>query len=1183
MLLRDQLCTIAVALFCAVALGSGLPAGAANILTNPGFENGVTIYSGDSTGGGNGWSYVMLAGNNAIRPETYYAGNQFPPTPNTGTDAIRFRTSWGGECYIYQEAQVLPNSQYTASVWVRAWSDGSGFGQAGDLAGILIQEFDGGGNWLGNVSETYIYAANEAYEQVNAPAFTTGPNTRVVRFVLHANILADYQHGAVSFDDCVLDGQSVIANVSGFVKSGGVGVAGVTVSSQDQTTTTGANGAYSLSGLVAGTAVITGSKDGYWTVTKQATMAPGSNTVDLDIVAKPANNLLLNGGFEDGVTIYSGTGSGGGYGWSYQILYDSCAIRPETYYATNTYPSSFHSGTEAIRFRTSTQGPPGGESIIWQDAQVRPSTSYTASAWVRAYSGASAEFYFGADPADKAGIWIQEFDGNGNFIQNLEEVDITQANVEYEYISKTFTTSSNTRRVRYILHSVISANYATGAIAYDDCALDGPSVLATLSGTITGLSAGSVTALEGATVTLQGKTATTDAEGEFSIEDLTAGAATLVIAKEGYWSETKDISLVPGTNPLNQLLIALPANNLLVNNGFELGVVAYSGTGGPGGGLYWTHQMLQGDNAARAESYYTGLDPADIFSREYHSGDEAIRFRGSGTSEGITFQDVYAVPNAQYTASVWVRGYDEGTGFGRTPGDMAGIQLKGLDAGGNEIADYGEAFISEGNTAYQYLQKAFTTGAGVAKIRFILHTMIGADYLNGAVAYDDCALDGPGAATTVQGTVTASGAALPGATVSVLGKSVLTGNNGEYTVSGELNNQQVVQVSKAGYWPSSATPVLAPGANTVPAVDLKPVAVNNLLANPGFELGVSNHNSPGTYSSFGWTYVLVDNGVPGGGSPAIRAESYYQGDQFAPTYHSGTQAIRMRCSGGGGSADIFQDFAVQPGDSFIASTWVLPRSNGSGFGTDPNDRAGIRIYAVDSGGNAIEPAIAENLISTVTSGYEYLGLVFSVPAGVTKVRYALHTSTASDYSNGAVTYDDCGLEAYSQATTVAALKSLADETPASLSGRVVTANFNGFFYIEEQDRSSGIKVIGTAAAGDVVSVRGRVTTLNGEKTLIADTVSKTGTGTIPGILRMRNWSAARDLAGGLYVTVWGRVMSVDAPNNAFKIADGSGVDLKVEGTPGDSQYVTVDCVLGAELVGGVRSAIAHPVAISKVF
>ncbi len=1189
---RVRLCIVLAALICAVLVsGVGQPAMAVNVLTNPGFEEGVTNYGGSGVGGGNGWSYVMVYGDGAIRAETYYAGNQFPPTFHSGSQAIRYRTSYDGppnsESYIYQEAGVAPNSQYTASVWVRAWSGGAGFGVGDDdKAGIIIQELGADGSYIGDVSATYITEANSAYEQITAPAFTTGPNTHKIRFILHSSIAANYEKGAVSYDDCVLDGPPVPATLSGAVTSGGAGVVGATVECQGKTATTGAGGAYTISGLIAGAATVNVSATGYWPESKPVTLAAGAgNAQNVALIAQPVNNLLLNGGFEDGVTLYSGTGYGGGFGWSYQVLYDSCAIRPETYYQFDAFPTEVHSGEEGIRFRTSTQGPPGGESLIYQDAMVRPSTSYTASVWVRGYGQSEGTVGFGADPGDRAAIWIQEFDAAGNFLQNLDEAAVTAMNYKHEYLSKTFTTSPSTAKVRYMLHSVISANFATGAIGYDDCALDGPPVPAALSGAINIAGGGP---LAGVTVTVQGKTATTGAGGGYSFAELTAGAATVVISKDGYWSETRELTLVPGANSLNLSLVPAPATNLLQNPGFESGVVAYSGTES-GGGLYWTHQMLQGDNAARAESYYTGLDPADIFSREYHSGDEAIRFRGSGfTSEGISYQDVFVLPNTQYVASAWVRCYDEGTGFGQNAGDKAGVWVKGLDAAGNELEDYGEASFETGNTRYEWVRKIFTTGASVAKVRFMLHTVIGADYLNGAVAYDDCALEGPGAPVTVQGTVSSMGSPLAGATVSILGQTALTGANGQYSISGPLNSEQVLQVSKTGYWPVSLTPdpALVPGVNTMPDVDLKvqiPDAAN-LLVNPGFEEGVVNNNTPGTYQSFGWNYVLVDNGVPGGGSPAVRAEGYYASDQFSRQYHSGNQAIRVRMSTGGGTVSIFQDVTVQPGASMTAATWVLPRSNGTGFGTDPNDRAGLQIFALDAGGNVIEPAIAESLVSVPVPGISYVPLqaAFTVPAGVNKVRYALYVLTASDYTNGCVTFDDCGLEASSVAASVSGLKALPEGAMAEISGKVVSAAFDGFFYIEEQDRSSGIKVIGTAAAGDVVTLKGRVVTLDGEETLDAISVSITGTGTIPVPLCMINRTAQTSLTAGLYVTVWGHVLSVDAQSNTFTIGDGSPDGLKVAGTPGDSQFVTVNGVLGAELIEGVPSGIVHPVSITEV-
>lgn len=71
---------------------------------------------------------------------------------------------------------------------------------------------------------------------------------------------------------------------------------------------------------------------------------------------------------------------------------------------------------------------------------------------------------------------------------------------------------------------------------------------ATLSGTVVNDAGGG--ALEGATVTISGASATTDAQGKFSLAGLRAGSAKLITSRFGYGIDTRTITLTPGANSL---------------------------------------------------------------------------------------------------------------------------------------------------------------------------------------------------------------------------------------------------------------------------------------------------------------------------------------------------------------------------------------------------------------------------------------------------------------------------------------------------------------------------------------------------------------------------------------------------------------------------------------------------------
>ncbi len=149
-------------------------------------------------------------------------------------------------------------------------------------------------------------------------------------------------------------------------------------------------------------------------------------------------------------------------------------------------------------------------------------------------------------------------------------------------------------------------------------------------------------------------------------------------------------------------------------------------------------------------------------------------------------------------------------------------------------------------------------------------------------------------------------------------------------------------------------------------------------------------------------------------------------------------------------------------------------------------------------------------------------------------------------------------------------KSLADGTPVHATGKIATtdaSDFTGFFYIEEADRSSGIRVVatsiqGTLARGKTIEVTGiMATTAAGERYIDQATAVVTGTPSLLGALGMNNKSMGGSTLGtpplgqygvpggsgtnniGLLVRVWGRVK---VAGSVTTLDDGSAVSLTVD-------------------------------------
>jgi hypothetical protein len=153
--------------------------------------------------------------------------------------------------------------------------------------------------------------------------------------------------------------------------------------------------------------------------------------------------------------------------------------------------------------------------------------------------------------------------------------------------------------------------------------------------------------------------------------------------------------------------------------------------------------------------------------------------------------------------------------------------------------------------------------------------------------------------------------------------------------------------------------------------------------------------------------------------------------------------------------------------------------------------------------------------------------------------------------------------------SIADLKQLPNESPVSLGNKILYLKQGSFGYIEETDRSSGIRVQGsiTASQGDLVCLTGTMQmTAGGERYIQASGLSPNGTATLKP-LGMSNRALRHSLADGLYITTWGRVKVGSVTGNSYVITDGSdeaGIKVITPGSPGvtEGQYVTVVGAVG---------------------
>jgi hypothetical protein len=178
-------------------------------------------------------------------------------------------------------------------------------------------------------------------------------------------------------------------------------------------------------------------------------------------------NLLLNPGFEetrDGTQVLR-HGRDERSEWTAELSGSTnCYIWQES--AFSLHPDwglpEFHSGQGAIRVHADLDC----HTMIYQEVEVRPETTYTSSVWVRA-----ADLHgkgFGQSGNDSAGLVLGELDDTNKLLRQHDVVALKKAG-PYTQLSCTITTGKTTTKVRFMLDTALHCAYTEGHVTYDDC------------------------------------------------------------------------------------------------------------------------------------------------------------------------------------------------------------------------------------------------------------------------------------------------------------------------------------------------------------------------------------------------------------------------------------------------------------------------------------------------------------------------------------------------------------------------------------------------------------------------------------------------------------------------------------------------------------------------------------------
>jgi len=178
--------------------------------------------------------------------------------------------------------------------------------------------------------------------------------------------------------------------------------------------------------------------------------------------------------------------------------------------------------------------------------------------------------------------------------------------------------------------------------------------------------------------------------------------------------------------------------------------------------------------------------------------------------------------------------------------------------------------------------------------------------------------------------------------------------------------------------------------------------------------------------------------------------------------------------------------------------------------------------------------------------------------------------------------------AYIPVSSIGMARLVPDGNRIKMSNVAVTAVFGPEFYVEEMDRSAGLKVAGTGVSPrELVDISGDLSALTGERVILNPVVSKlVGTVNLCPLKILHKDVDRAATTSALLVTVTGGMTSSDA--GYFYLDDGSGlkdgtgnVGLRVDGSclsepPDNPSHAVVTGILGATVLDGKVVPILRP-------
>lgn len=251
-------------------------------------------------------------------------------------------------------------------------------------------------------------------------------------------------------------------------------------------------------------------------------------------------------------------------------------------------------------------------------------------------------------------------------------------------------------------------------------------------------------------------------------------------------------------------------------------------------------------------------------------------------------------------------------------------------------------------------------------------------------------------------------------------------------------------------------------------------AANASLRNPGFEDGLSQT---------AWVrYGVFDS--DGG-------KSFHTAPWYGMTPHSGSYLAGSAASYGKKNGGLYQRVTsgIYPGQKWTFSAWINTYNKGSSTPTNTNCRIGI-----DPQGGT-DPASSNVVWSPrISTQYAWQQVSVTATAQASAMTFFLDAQQNSAVEWNINAFDDCSIQVEATSASIPQALQMPNESTVLIEDKIVaagTSEIGGAFYIQEDDRSGGIRVVSSTSIDRAsrVSVIGMLSvTPNGERCIVADSV-----------------------------------------------------------------------------------------------